>query len=205
MGLYEKYVFPRFMDLSTGSKKIRDERKKALAPAYGEVLEIGFGTGRNLPYYPTAVAGLTAVDPADMLPKRVARRIAEARMPVEVVHLGAERLPLEDGRFDCVVSTLTLCTIPDAVAALKEVTRVLKPEGKFLFLEHGRSDDPKVAQWQDRLNPLNRRIGCGCNMNRAIDALIQQAGLEIERFERYVLKGTPRVLMTMYRGVAAPG
>jgi len=205
MGFYEKHVFPRIMDLSTGSRKIREERKKTLAPAFGDVLEIGFGTGRHLPYYPEAVTSLTAVDPAIMIPKRVGRRIAEARMPVEVVHLGAEGLPLEDGRFDCVVSTLTLCTIPDVMAALKEVARMLKPGGNFLFLEHGRSDDPTVAKWQDRLNPLNRRIGCGCNMNRSIDALIREAGLRFRAFDRYALKGVPRVFMTMYRGVATPG
>lgn len=204
MGFYEKHVFPRFMDFTTGSKRIREEREKALAPAYGDVLEIGFGTGRNLPHYPEAVTSLEAVDPADMLPGRVARRIAEARVPVEVVHLGAERLPFQDGRFDCVVSTLTLCTIPDAAAALREVRRVLKPGGCFLFLEHGRSDEEGVARWQDRLNPLNRRVACGCNLNRPIDALVREAGLQIERLDRYALRGAPRVLAEIYRGVARP-
>ncbi len=125
-------------------------------------------------------------------------------MPVERVERGAETLPFENQRFDCAVSTWTLCTIPDPVAAVREIARVLKTEGQFLFLEHGRSDDTKVARRQDRFNPVQRKIGCGCNMNRPIDALIRQGGMEVESLARYVMDGAPRILGEMYRGTARP-
>jgi ubiquinone/menaquinone biosynthesis C-methylase UbiE len=137
-----------------------------------------------------------------MLPGRVAARRAAAAFPVEIAHLSAERLPYEDQTFDCVVSTWTLCTIPDPIAALREIRRVLKPEGTFLFLEHGRSDDRRIATWQDRLNPLQRVIGGGCNLNRRIDRLIAEAGLTISRLDRFTMDSVPRIGGAMYRGTA---
>jgi SAM-dependent methyltransferase len=125
-------------------------------------------------------------------------------MPVERVGRGAETLPFENERFNCAVSTWTLCTIPDAVAAVREIARVLKAGGQFLFLEHGRSDDAKVARRQDRFNPIQRKIGCGCNMNRRIDAIIRRGGMEMVSLTRYVMDGAPRVLGEMYRGTAKP-
>ena len=123
---------------------------------------------------------------------------------VEMVRVSAEAMPFEAGRFDWVVSTWTLCTIPDAVAALREVRRVLKPGGRFVFLEHGRSDDARVAKWQDLLNPLQRLIACGCNLNRPIGALIAQGGLRVKRLDRFRIPYIPRVAGEMYRGVAVP-
>lgn len=202
MGVYADCIFPHLMDWSMRGKHRRREREAALAPAFGDVLELGFGTGLNLPHYPGAVRTLTALEPADMLPRRVARRIGAARMPVERVRRAAESLPFPPGRFDCVVSTWTLCTIADPVSALREIIRVLRPGGRFLFIEHGRSDDPAVARWQDRLNPVWKPIGCGCNMNRKIDDLIRRAGLEIRRLDRFLFPGDPRVLGETYRGVA---
>jgi ubiquinone/menaquinone biosynthesis C-methylase UbiE len=111
-------------------------------------------------------------------------------------------LPFENGRFDCVVSTWTLCSIRDINAALREVRRVLKPGGRLVFLEHGRSDDPRTAVWQDRVTPLQRLVACGCHLNRRIDVLIEESGLKIERVDRYVLEGVPRIAGEMYRGVA---
>lgn len=204
MGFYADHVFPRFMDWGMGTRKFRQERQQALAPLHGAVLEIGFGTGLNLPHYPMAVTSLTALDPATLLPKKVARRISEGSLQVELVRLSAEALPFEDGRFDCVVSTWTLCTIPDAVAALREVGRVLKPVGKYVFLEHGRSDDARVARWQDYFNPLQQRLACGCNLTRPIDALITQAGLKLENMDRFLMPGIPRIAGEMYRGIAIP-
>ncbi|MBM4123672.1 MAG: class I SAM-dependent methyltransferase [Nitrospira sp.] len=204
MGFYATSVFPHFMDWTMGTRRFRELRQESLVSARGAVLEIGFGTGLNLPHYPPAVTSLTVVDPAVLLPQKVIRRIAAAPMPVQVVHLSAERLPFEEGRFDCVVSTWALCTIPDAVAALREVRRVLKPEGTFLFLEHGRSDNAAVARWQDRLNPLQQRIGCGCNLNRPIDVLVRKAGLHVHQIERFVFSGVPRIVGEMYRGTAGP-
>lgn len=124
-------------------------------------------------------------------------------MPVRIVQGSAERLPFHDRRFDCIVSTWTLCTIPDVMSALQEVHRVLKPDGRFVFLEHGRSDAPAVARWQDRLNPLQQRIGAGCNMNRPIDRLIMEAGFTLEHLDRFQAPGVPRLVGEMYRGVAS--
>jgi SAM-dependent methyltransferase len=150
------------------------------------------------------VTSLTAIDPHAVLPRRVAQRIAAARMPVKCVQLSAEALPFDDASFDCVVTTWTLCTIPDAVAAVRDIGRVLKPGGQYIFLEHGRSDEARVAWWQDLFNPLQRCLAGGCNLNRPIDTLIQQAGLEITRLERFSLSGLPRLFSKMYRGVARP-
>lgn len=204
MGFYADHVFPRLMELCIGTRKFQEQREQALASVHGNVLEIGFGTGLNLPHYPKGVTWLTALDPAIRLQKTVAQRSAELSFPVQLLHLSAEKLPFEDGRFDCVVSTWTLCTIPDALGALREVQRVLKPGGKFVFLEHGRSGDEKVAKWQDWLNPIQRIIACGCNLNRPIDALIRQAGLRLDLLDRFQMPGIPRIAGEIYRGIATP-
>ena len=204
MGVYAKYVFPHLMDWVMVSRRFQEQREKALMPLHGEVLEIGFGTGLNLPHYPSIVARIIALEPARLLPRKVSHRIADAPMPVKLVQGSAEHLPFHDRRFDCVLSTWTLCTIPDAPAALREIRRVLKPGGRFVFLEHGRSNAPAVACWQDRLNPLQRRIGVGCNMNRAIDRLITEAGLTLGQLERFQMPHTPGLVGKMYRGIALP-
>lgn len=175
-------------------------RRELLASAHGKVLELGIGTGMNLPHYPETVTELHAVDPAQLLPKTIAARSARLPFPVRIQRDTAETLAYADRQFDYVVSTWTLCTIPDPVLALQEVGRVLKPGGKFLFLEHGRSDDRKIAAWQDRLNPIQNVIGCGCNLNRRIDQLIAQAGLHITQLDRFTMKDVPRLGGEMYRG-----
>ncbi len=201
MGFYERRIFPFFLDLAM--RGMNDLRAETLAPARGDVLEIGFGTGLNLRYYPEGVRRLAALDPMDALEKRVQERIAEAKFPVERHALPAdERLPFEDTSFDTVAVTWTLCTIPDPVAALVEMRRVLRPEGQLLFIEHGRSDDPKVARWQDRLNPIQNVIGCGCNLNRPIDALVKKGGFTLQHLDRFCRARTPRFVGEMYRGVA---
>lgn len=200
--MYATYIFPRLMDWVLRGERFQTERRQLLASAQGVVLEIGFGTGLNLPHYPPTVTALHTVEPATLLPDRVARRVANAPFPVHVRQQSAEILPYAGGLFDCAVSTFTLCTIPDPCAALCEVRRVLKPEGRFLFLEHGRSDDPSIARWQDRLNPLQRVVACGCNLNRRIDQLVVQAGLRLEHLDRYALPGVPRIGGEMYRGSA---
>ncbi|HXU38967.1 MAG TPA: class I SAM-dependent methyltransferase [Blastocatellia bacterium] len=182
---------------------IQRQRREALAPLGGHVLEIGFGTGLNLSCFPEAVTELTAVDNERMLQKRVAKRIGEARVPVRQLTLDAgEKLPFEDCEFDGIVTTFTLCSIPDVGSALSEIGRLLKRDGQYVFLEHGRSDDPSVAKRQELFNPLQKVIGRGCNMNRPIDRLIKASGLEITKLERYLMPDTPRVLGEMYRGVA---
>jgi ubiquinone/menaquinone biosynthesis C-methylase UbiE len=177
-------------------------RRELLASIHGEVLELGIGTGLNLPHYPKAVIGLDAVDPAQLLPKTITARSAVLPFTVRIQRGTAETLAYAHRRFDYVVSTWTLCTIPDPVLALQEVRRVLKPRGKFLFLEHGRSDNRKLAAWQDRLNPVQNVIGCGCNLNRKIDHLITQSGLTIAHLDRFSMQAVPRLAGEMYRGTA---
>ena len=203
MSLYATYIFPRLMDWVLRGARFQAERHLLLASAHGVVLEIGFGTGLNLPHYPSTITDLHTVEPATLLPERVARRVANAPFPVHLRQLRAEVLPYATGLFDCAVSTFTLCTIPDPVAALREVRRVLKPGGCFLFLEHGRSDDPVIARWQDRLNPLQQMVACGCNLNRRIDELIARAGFHLDELDRYTLPGIPRIGGEMYRGRAS--
>ncbi len=205
MGLYSTYIFPRLMDWGMSRAGFQRLRSELLQSARGEVLEIGLGTGLNLCHYPAGVSRLRTVDPAPLLPDRVAERAANVSFPVELSRTGAEQLPYEDQSFDCVVSTWTLCTIPDPIQALREVRRVLKPTGRFLFLEHGRSDDARTAIWQDRLNPIQNVIGCGCNLNRPIDRLIREAGLHILQLDRFVMEGVPRIGGELYRGAAASG
>ncbi len=198
---YEDRIFPHVLELAM--KNFGPQREPTLAEARGDVLEIGFGTGLNLPHYPPGVQKLATVDPMDALEEKVARRIAAAPFPVERHKLPADgELPFDTGRFDTVTVTWTLCTIPDVGAALEEMRRVLKPEGRLLFIEHGRSDDPKIARWQDRLNPIQNVIGCGCNLNRAIGPIVESAGFQIQRIEQ-LIEG-PRIFATLYRGAALP-
>lgn len=202
MGFYCDHIFPHLMEWVMTGEEFRRLRTDLLASAHGEVLELGIGTGLNLPHYPETVTGLEAVDPADLLPKTVAARSADLPFPVRIQRGTAEMLPHADRRFDYVISTWTLCTIPNPGLALQEVGRVLKSGGSFLFLEHGRSDDQTIAVWQDRLNPIQNVIGCGCNLNRKIDQLIEQAGLTIIRIDRFTMESIPRLGGAMYRGVA---
>ncbi len=203
MGFYGNYLFPRLMDRVLGTDRIHHLRRQTLAGVSGDVLEIGFGTGLNLAHYPNEVRRLTTIEPERILPERVGQRIAAAPFPVRQLHLDAAgKLPLDDGSFDFVVSTFTLCSIQEVVAALREVRRLLKPDGRFVFLEHGRSDDAGVARWQDRLNPVQKVIGCGCHLNRPIDQLIKAGGLEIAELDRFLMDGAPRISGEMYRGTA---
>jgi ubiquinone/menaquinone biosynthesis C-methylase UbiE len=204
MSFYAEHVFPYLMDWVMSGEIFAEERRKLLADVRGRVLELGFGTGLNLAHYPDTISVLHAVDPATMLARRAAERSAQASFPVRFEPVSAETLPHAEGTFDYVVSTWTLCTIPDPIKALKETRRVLKPDGAFLFLEHGRSDDVRVATWQDRLNPIQRVIGCGCNLNRRVDRLIAEAGLRIEKLDRFLMPHVPRLGGEMYRGRAKP-
>jgi ubiquinone/menaquinone biosynthesis C-methylase UbiE len=192
------------MDWVMSGEVFRQLRAELLKDAHGDVLEIGFGTGLNVPLYPTNILSLTIVDPARLLPQRVRERVAQVPFPIHAEHITAEALSNPDRQFDSVVSTWTLCTIPDPVKALREINRVLKPNGTFVFLEHGRSDNARVAAWQDRLNPLQNIIGCGCNLNRRIDQLIEQSGLHILHLDRFQMRNVPRIFGEMYQGRASP-
>jgi ubiquinone/menaquinone biosynthesis C-methylase UbiE len=202
MNIYADYIFPRVMDWVMRGEMFQQLRADLLKDTRGEVLEIGFGTGLNLPHYPHHVSRLSLVDPAHMLAHKVNARAAQMPFPIHIEHSTAETLPYPDRQFDSVVSTWTLCTIPDAVQALREVGRVLKPTGTLFFLEHGRSDNARIARWQDRLNPLQNMIGCGCNLNRRIDELLRKSGLQISRLDRFQMDHVPRIVGEMYRGHA---
>lgn len=184
----------RFMD---------DLRPEAVVGARGDVLEIGFGTGLNLPHYPSEVQSVWGVDP--MITKGVGpveRRIENAPFPVERTPLRADHsLPFDSGRFDCVVTTWTLCSIPDAQAALDEMHRVLKPGGLYLFIEHGRGRTEATIRWQERLNPMWNRFTDGCNINRPVDLLVERSGFELATLDEFKGKG-PRLISHLYRGVA---
>ena len=201
MGFYEDQVLPRFIDVALGTKRLGHLRERVAAQLDGEVLEIGFGSGRNVPFYPSTVTRVRAVDPATVGRKLAEKRVAASSVPVEYVGLDGEDLPLDDGSVDHVLTTWTLCTIPDVPRALDEVSRVLRPGGSLHFLEHGRSSDAKVVKWQDRMTPLQRRLGGGCHLNRPIDRLITDSPLRISRLENYELPG-PKSLGYMYEGVA---
>ena len=195
------FLKPRFLDWAM--RMMDDLRPEALEAAEGEVLEVGFGTGRNLEHYGSGVRSLTAVDPMDAssVPK-VGERIARAPFPLERCTLRADgELPFDAGRFDSIVTTWTLCSIPDPGRALQEMRRILKPGGKYLFIEHGRAPTASTARWQDRVNPIWKRLSDGCNMNRPIDQLVEQGGFEMDRMERFRHQG-PALLAHMYKGCA---
>ena len=202
MGLYDDWVLPRIMNLAMGTRSIGEERRRSLAGVTGSVLELGFGSGHNLPYYPAAVARLLAVDPSALAAKLARKRIAAAPFPVDYVALEGEALAAPDASFDSVVSTFTLCSVRDPAAALGQVRRVLNPGGKFFFLEHGRSPDPKVQRWQDRMNGLQRALVGGCHLNRDIERMLRDAGFAFDELDRHYLEGTPKISGFLTSGVA---
>jgi SAM-dependent methyltransferase len=201
MGFYGDQVLPRLIDLTLRGGEIPRLRARVAAGLAGEVLEIGFGSGLNVPHYPPGLARVRAVDPAATGRKLAARRVAASPVPVEYIGLDAQRLPLEDATVDHVLSTWTLCTIPDAGQALAEVRRVLRPGGALHFLEHGLSPDPKVARLQHLLTPVQRRAFGGCHINRPITGLLAGAGLDVTQVRTYYLRG-PHALGYMYEGIA---
>jgi ubiquinone/menaquinone biosynthesis C-methylase UbiE len=168
--------------MMAGTEKagLAEYRKNLLERAQGRVLEIGGGTGANLPFYGSEVEELVMIEPEEPMARRLERKLQGGSRPVRVIRAPAENLPFEDASFDFVVSTLVLCTVSDPALALQEVHRVLKPGGKLLFLEHVRSDDPKLARWQDRLNGLNKHIGHGCNCNRPTLEVVAGSGFSLE-------------------------
>ena len=203
MGLYSRYLFPWVLDHVMRRAPLADLRPGVLSLVEGDVLEIGFGTGLNLPHYPPSVRKLTVIEPNDRSLRRARRRVEASPVRVEAVApAGGADLPLPDARFDAVVSTWTMCTIPDVARALREVHRVLKPGGRLVFVEHGLSPDPAVARWQRRLNPVNRALGDGCNLDRDIEGLIRASPLTMERCDRFYLRDTPKVGGYTYRGTA---
>jgi ubiquinone/menaquinone biosynthesis C-methylase UbiE len=204
VSFYEEQVLPRFIDVMLGMKALDPMRARVAADLSGEVLEVGFGSGRNVPHYPESVERVRAVDPATVGRKLAAKRVEASPVPIEYVGLDGQDLPLEDESVDHVLTTWTLCTIPDVGRALGEMRRVLRADGALHFLEHGRAPDTRVAEWQDRITPIQRRLGGGCHPNRPIDRLIEDAGFDLTRIGNYYMNG-PKPLGYMYEGVARKG
>ncbi len=201
MGFYGDQVVPRFTDLVMSRRELTPIRARVVASLDGEVLEVGFGSGLNVPHYPPAITSVRAVDPATVGRKLAAKRVASSSVPVHYVDLDGQNLSLHSDSIDHVLTTWTLCSIPDVDRALREIHRVLRPGGVFHFVEHGRSPDRKVASWQDRLTPIQRRVAGGCHLNRPIDQLVVNSGLNLVRLENYYATG-PRAFGYMFEGVA---
>jgi SAM-dependent methyltransferase len=203
VGLWSDHAVPRIVAVACNTKNERPIRERVCAGLRGDLLEIGFGSGLNVPFYPPSVSNVWAVDPSAVSRKLAAKRIAQSSIPISYSTLDAQVLDMEDDRFDSVLSTYTLCTIPDPVAALREVRRVLKPGGRFLFVEHGRSPDVNVARYQDRMEPLERRLLGGCHVTRDIPELIGAAGFAIGDLDTYYAPGAPKFAGYMFEGWAA--
>jgi ubiquinone/menaquinone biosynthesis C-methylase UbiE len=206
MAVYEEHVLPRIINVAMGIKTLRPLRERVCAGLAGDVVEIGFGSGLNVPLYPDAVTRVAAVDPADLGWKLAGKRVAAATTPIERAGLDGQRLPFADHSFDAAQSTWTLCTIPDVNAALSELRRVLKPGARLHFVEHGLAPDAKVQRWQHRLDPLQQRLFGGCHLNRPIVSLLQGAGFEIAEVDEFYEKAAPKFVGAASLGTAvSPG
>ena len=202
MSFYDDRVLPHLINLACGSKPARKQREKVVPLATGDVLEVGFGSGLNLPWYdPAKVRRIWALEPAPGMRKLAQKNIEASGLEVELIDLPGEEIPLDPDSVDSVVITYTLCTIPDVHAALAGVRRVLRPGGRLFYCEHGKAPDAGVHAWQNRLNPAWRRFAGGCNMNRDIPALLNDAGFEIEEDNRMYVPGI-RALSYNFWGAA---
>jgi len=203
MSFYQDHILPHLIDLTMRQNNLLAYRQRLIPSAEGRVLEIGVGSGLNLPLYTDKVEQVVGIDPSAKLLSMTGRAKQRAVVPVELREGSAETIPLEAKSIDTVVMTWTLCSIPDSGRALGEVRRVLKPNGRLLFVEHGRAPDANVCRWQDRLTPLWKRIGGGCHLNREVGKLIANAGFKIEHMENGYMRG-PKPMTFMYEGCARP-
>lgn len=202
MGFYEKRILPFILNAAMDQKPIRYQRKKVVPHAEGRILEIGIGSGLNLSFYdPTKVEKIWGLDPSAELRVYAEKEAAKVPFDVEFIGLDAEEIPLDDASVDTVLMTYTLCTIPDPVTALKGMRRVLKPGGKLIFCEHGKAPDESVQRWQNRLNPIWKKIGGGCNLNRKIPMLIEEGGFNVADLDTMYIPG-PRPMTFNYWGSA---
>jgi ubiquinone/menaquinone biosynthesis C-methylase UbiE len=203
VGFYQEQIVPLLINLAMRQKNLAAYRRRVVPTAEGRVLEIGIGSGVNLPFYSSSVEQVIGLDPSPKLLAMARRASASGSRRVELIEGSAEKIPLENAAVDTVVTTWALCSIPDAAGALTEMRRVLKPSGRLLFVEHGRSPDPDVVWWQDRLTPIWKRLGGGCHLNRTIRSLIEGAGFQFDRYETGYMPG-PKPLTFMYEGAARP-
>jgi ubiquinone/menaquinone biosynthesis C-methylase UbiE len=202
MGLYNEHVLPRMLNVGCGMKSAQPLRRRVCAGLEGNVLEIGFGSGHNVPFYPAAVTQIDAVEPSDVGWKLAAKRLEQTRVPVQRSGLDGQSLPFPDASHDTALSTWTLCSIPDVAAALREVRRVLKPGGTLHFVEHGLAPDESVRRWQRRLEPVQKRVFGGCHLTRRVVDLLTDAGFTITELDVFYEDGTPKVLGADSVGIA---
>ena len=203
MSLYDKYVLPKFLNCACGSKPVARQRKKVVPLAEGKVLEVGIGSGLNLPFYDKSkIDELWGLDPSEEL-SEMARKVADSeQMEVNFISSGAEEISLPDDHFDSVLVTYTMCTIPEVIRANGEIRRVLKNGGKMIFCEHGEAPDENIRKWQKRINPIWGKFAGGCNINRKIPSLIEDSGFDIIELEEMYLPSTPKIAGYNYWGYA---
>jgi ubiquinone/menaquinone biosynthesis C-methylase UbiE len=202
MGFYAEQLLPRIINVACGMKLTQPLRRRVCERLHGRVVEIGFGSGLNIPFYPATVSGVAAVEPSDVGWKLASKRLSASGVPVQRSGLDGQSLPLPDHSHDAALSTWTLCTIPDAAAALREVRRVLKPGGTLHFLEHGLAPDEQVRRWQHRLEPMQKRMFGGCHLTRPILDLLTEAGFTIAEVDVFYEKGAPKPLGADSLGIA---
>lgn len=202
MRFYDEQVLPRIINVASNVGTAKELRSRVCAGLTGEVVEIGFGSGLNVPFYPAAVAGVAAVEPADVGWRLAGKRLAAASVPVHRAGLDGQLLPFADHTFDSALSTWTLCTIPDVAAALRELRRVLVPGGALHFVEHGLAPDEPVRRWQRRLEPVQQRVAGGCHLTRPITDLLVAAGFVITDLDVFYESGAPKFLAAVSLGVA---
>ena len=202
MGIYSDHVLPRIINVACGMKQSNPLRERVCEGLHGRLIEIGFGSGLNVPFYPQAVTSVSAVEPADLGWRLAQRRVTASTIPVERAGLDGQSLPFPDDAYDTAISTWTLCTIPDAAQALREVRRVLKPGGTLHFVDHGLAPDEKVQRLQHRFNPIQKKVFGGCNLDRPIVDLITGAGFTIKDVDVFYEKGAPKFVAADSLGVA---
>jgi ubiquinone/menaquinone biosynthesis C-methylase UbiE len=203
MGFYEEWIVPPLIDWSMRNKRLRPYRERTAGAAEGRVLDIGIGSGLNLPFYARKAREIFGLDPSLALLARAQSKALRTQTPVHLLEGSAERIPLGDHSIDTVVMTWTTCSIPEICAALEEMRRVLRRGGCLLFVEHGRAPEPRVARWQDRLDPFWQRFSGGCRLNRKIDDLLSDAGFQIDRLATGYIPG-PKIMTFFYEGAAMP-
>jgi ubiquinone/menaquinone biosynthesis C-methylase UbiE len=194
MGIYGDHVLPRITNFACGMENAKPQRRRVCAGLEGEVVEIGFGSGHNVPFYPASVTRVAAVEPADVGWRLAEERVRASNVPIERSGLDGQSLPFPDDSFDAALSTWTMCTIPDLSVALGELRRVLKPGARLHFVEHGLAPDEGVRRWQHRLEPVQKRVFGGCHLTRPIVDLVTAAGFEVSEVDRYYEDGTPKFL-----------